>query len=107
MTISSDNKNSNKDNKNKQNSKTNINNNQDHKILTKKEQFFNLIEILPNEEFYILKEEKNPPYTIYHFNNDLILYARSSNDKEGIFSWCASTSLGKLLDEDVKLIKIK
>lgn len=74
---------------------------------TKKEQFLNLIGINVEEEFYIEGEEKNSSYLIYHFTNDLHLLARSSNDKDGIFGWCTATSLGNLLNEDVKLIKIK
>ena len=77
------------------------------KNTTKKEQFLNLIGVSPNEEFYIDGEQKNSSYLIYHFTNDLHLLARSSNDKEGIMGWFTATSLGKMLDEDVKLIKIK
>ena len=74
---------------------------------TKKEQFLNLLGISPNEEFYISGEEKNPSYLIYHFTEDLHLLARSTNDKEGLLGWYTATSIGKLLDDDVKLIKIK
>lgn len=74
--------------------------------LTKREQFLNLIGMNIGEEYYISGEEKNSSYLIYHLTDDLHLLARSSNDKEGILGWYTATSLGKLLNEDVKLIKI-
>ena len=76
------------------------------KNTTKKEQFLNLFGVNIGEEFYIKSEqESNKNYIIYHFSEQLSLLGRSSNDKEGIMNWC-SPSIGKLLENDVELIKL-
>lgn len=75
------------------------------KNTTKKEQFLNLFNVNIGEEFYIKSEKERGSYLIYHFNTDLSLLARSSNDKEGIMNWY-SPALGKLLNDDVEIIKM-
>ena len=57
------------------------------------------------EEFYIKSDKDRGSYLIYHFSEQLSLLARSSNDKEGIMNWM-SPSIGKLLEDDVELIKL-
>lgn len=74
---------------------------------TKREQFLNILGVQPNEEFYIEGTEKNPPYSIYKLSDDLYLSARSSNSKDWDMSWAANMFVGRLLSDDVKLIKIK
>ena len=74
---------------------------------TKRDQFLNLLGIQPNEEFYIEGTEKNPPYSIYKLSDDLYLSARSSNSKDWDMSWAENMFIGKLLNNDIKLIKIK
>ena len=74
--------------------------------ISKKEQFLNLFGVKIGEEFYIKSEqESNKNYIIYHFSEQLSLLGRSSNDKEGMMNWC-SPSIGKLLEDDVELIKL-
>ena len=75
------------------------------KNTTKKEQFLNLFGVSIGEEFYIKSEKERGSYLIYHFNTDLSLLARSSNDKEGIMNWY-SPALGKLLNDNVEIIKM-
>ena len=75
------------------------------KNTTKKEQFLNIFGVKPNEEFYIKEDQNKDSYLIFHFTEHLNLIARSSNDKEGIMNWCSS-SIGKLLEENVELIKL-
>lgn len=75
------------------------------KNTTKKEQFLNLFGVNIGEEFYIKSDKDRCSYLIYHFTEQLSLLARSSNDKEGIMNWC-SPSIGKLLEDDVELIKL-
>lgn len=74
-------------------------------VLSKREQFLNLFGVNIGEEFYIKSEKERGSYLIYHFNTDLSLLARSSNDKEGIMNWF-SPALGKLLNDDVEIIKL-
>ena len=74
---------------------------------SKRDQFLNLLGVQPNEEFYIEGTEKNPPYSIYKLSDDLYLSARSSNSKDWDMSWAANMFIGRLLSDDVKLIKIK
>ena len=74
---------------------------------TKKEQFLNLLGVQQNEEFYIEGTENDPPYSIYKLSDDLYLSARSSNSKDWDMSWAANMFIGKLLNDDIKLIKIK
>ena len=73
--------------------------------LSKKEQFLNLFGVNIGEEFYIKSDKDRGSYLIYHFSEQLSLLARSSNDKEGIMNWM-SPSIGKLLEDDVELIKL-
>jgi hypothetical protein len=75
------------------------------KNTTKKEQFLNLFGVNIGEEFYIKSDKDRGSYLIYHFSEQFNLLARSSNDKEGIMNWC-SPSIGKLLEDDVELIKL-
>ena len=75
------------------------------KNTTKKEQFLNLFGVNIGEEFYIKSDKDRGSYLIYHFTEQLSLLARSSNDKEGLMNWC-SPSIGKLLEDDVELIKL-
>ena len=75
------------------------------KNTTKKEQFLNLFGVNIGEEFYIKSDKDRGSYLIYHFTEQLSLLARSSNDKDGIMNWC-SPSIGKLLENDVELIKL-
>lgn len=75
------------------------------KNTTKKEQFLNLFGVNIGEEFYIKSDKDRGSYLIYHFSEQLSLLARSSNDKEGIMNWM-SPSIGKLLEDDVELIKL-
>lgn len=75
------------------------------KNITKKEQFLNLFGVNIGEEFYIKSDKDRGYYLIYHFTDQLSLLARSSNDKDGIMNWC-SPSIGKLLENDVELIKL-
>ena len=75
------------------------------KNTTKKEQFLNLFGVNIGEEFYIKADKDRGSYLIYHFSEQLSLLARSSNDKEGIMNWM-SPSIGKLLEDDVELIKL-
>lgn len=75
------------------------------KNITKKEQFLNLFGVNIGEEFYIKSDKDRGSYLIYHFSEQLSLLARSSNDKEGIMNWM-SPSIGKLLEDDVELIKL-
>ena len=75
------------------------------KNITKKEQFLNLFGVNIGEEFYIKSDKDRGSYLIYHFTDQLSLLARSSNDKEGIMNWM-SPSIGKLLENDVELIKL-
>ena len=74
---------------------------------TKIEQFLNILGVQLNEEFYIEGTEKNPPYSIYKLSDDLYLSARSSNSDDWDMSWAANMFIGKLLNGDIKLIKIK
>ena len=74
-------------------------------VLSKRDQFLNLFGVNIGEEFYIKSEKERGSYLIYHFNADLSLLARSSNDKEGIMNWM-SPSFAKLLNEDIELIKL-
>jgi hypothetical protein len=76
------------------------------KNTTKKEQFLNLFGVNTGEEFYIKSEKDKGSYLIYHFTEQLMLVARSSNDKEGIMNWY-SPSIGSLLEDDVELIKLQ
>ena len=75
------------------------------KNTTKKEQFLNLFGVKTGEEFYIKSDKDRGSYLIYHFSEQLSLLARSNNDKEGIMNWM-SHSIGKLLEDDVELIKL-
>jgi len=75
------------------------------KNTTKKEQFLNLFGVNIGEEFYIKSDKDRGSYLIYHFSEQLSLLARSSNDKDGIMNW-VSPSIGKLLEDDVELIKL-
>lgn len=75
------------------------------KNITKKEQFLNLFGVNIGEEFYIKSDKDRGSYLIYHFTDQFSLLARSSNDKEGIMNWM-SPSIGKLLEDDVELIKL-
>ena len=75
------------------------------KNTTKKEQFLNLFGVKVGEEFYIKSDKDRGSYLIYHFTDQLSLLARSNNDKEGIMNWM-SPSMGKLLENDVELIKL-
>ena len=76
------------------------------KNTTKKEQFLNLFGVKIGEEFYIKSEqESNKNYIIYHFTEQLSLLGRSNNDIEGTMNWC-SPSIGKLLENDVELVKL-
>ena len=75
------------------------------KNTTKKEQFLNLFGVNIGEEFYIKADKDRGSYLIYHFSEQLSLLARSSNDKDGIMNW-VSPSMGKLLEDDVELIKL-
>lgn len=75
------------------------------KNTTKKEQFLNLFGVNLGEEFYIKSDKDRGSYLIYHFSEQLSLLARSSNDKDGIMNW-VSPSIGKLLEDDVELIKL-
>ena len=75
------------------------------KNTTKKEQFLNLFNVNIGEEFYIKSDKDRGSYLIYHFSEQLSLLARSSNDKEGTMNWM-SPSIGKLLEDDVELIKL-
>lgn len=75
------------------------------KNTTKKEQFLNIFGVNIGEEFYIKSDKDRGSYLIYHFSEQLSLLARSSNDKEGIMNW-RSPSIGKLLEDDVELIKL-
>lgn len=75
------------------------------KNTTKKEQFLNLFGVNIGEEFYIKSDKDRGSYLIYHFSEQLSLLARSNNDKEGIMNWM-SPSIGKLLEDDVELIKL-
>lgn len=75
------------------------------KNTTKKEQFLNLFGVNIGEEFYIKSDKDRGSYLIYHFSEQLSLLARSSNDKEGMMNWM-SPSIGKLLEDDVELIKL-
>lgn len=74
-------------------------------VLSKRDQFLSLFGVNIGEEFYIKSEKERGSYLIYHFNADLSLLARSSNDKEGIMNWF-SPALGKLLNDDVEIIKL-
>lgn len=75
------------------------------KNTTKKEQFLNLFGVNTGEEFYIKSEKDKGAYLIYHFTEQLMLVARSNNDKEGIMNWY-SPSIGSLLENDVELVKL-
>lgn len=75
------------------------------KNTTKKEQFLNLFGVNIGEEFYIKSDKDRGSYLIYHFTDQLSLLARSNNDKDGIMNW-VSPSIGKLLEDDVELIKL-
>lgn len=76
------------------------------KNTTKKQQFLNLFGVKIGEEFYIKSEqESNKNYIIYHFTEQLSLLGRSNNDIEGTMNWC-SPSIGKLLENDVELVKL-
>ena len=75
------------------------------KNTTKKEQFLNLFDVNIGEEFYIKSDKDRGSYLIYHFSEQLSLLARSSNDKDGIMNW-VSPSIGKLIEDDVELIKL-
>ena len=75
------------------------------KNTTKKEQFLNLFGVKTGEEFYIKSDKDRGSYLIYHFSEQFNLLARSSNDKVGMMNWC-SPSIGKLLEDDVELIKL-
>ena len=75
------------------------------KNTTKKEQFLNLFGVNIGEEFYIKADKDRGSYLIYHFTDQLSLLARSNNDKEGIMNWM-SPFIGKLLEDDVELIKL-
>ena len=72
---------------------------------TKRELFLNLFGVNIGEEFYIKSDKDRGSYLIYHFSEQLSLLARSSNDKEGIMNWM-SPSIGKLLEDDIELIKL-
>ena len=72
---------------------------------TKKEQFLNLFGVKVGEEFYIKSDKEKGAYSIYHFSEQFNLIARSNNDKEGNMNWYSS-SIGKLLEDDVELIKL-
>ena len=74
--------------------------------ISKRERFFNIFGVQPNEEFYIKGENEKSPYLIYHFTDQVNLLARSSNDKEGIMSWCSLISYDKFLQDDVELVKL-
>lgn len=92
----------------KSNTNDQIENNNDKigsNTIPKKEQFLNLFGVKTGEEFYIKSDKDRGSYLIYHFSEQLSLLARSSNDKEGIMNWC-SHSIGKLLEDDVELIKL-
>lgn len=75
------------------------------KNTTKKEQFLNLFGVNTGEEFYIKSEQDKGSYLIYHFTEQLMLVARSSNDKYGNMGWY-SPSIGALLENDVELVKL-
>ena len=75
------------------------------KNITKKDQFLNLFGVNIGEEFYIKSDKDRGSYLIYHFSEQLSLLTRSSNDKDGIMNW-VSPSIGKLLEDDVELIKL-
>ena len=76
------------------------------KNTTKKEQFLNLFGVNTGEEFYIKSDKDRGSYLIYHFTEQLMLVARSSNDKDGNMGWY-SPSIGALLEDDVELIKLQ
>lgn len=75
------------------------------KNTTKKEQFLNIFGVKTGEEFYIKSDKEKGSYSIYHFSEQFNLIARSNNDKEGNMNWCSS-SIGKLLEDDVELVKL-
>ena len=75
------------------------------KNITKKEQFLNLFGVKTGEEFYIKSDKEKGSYSIYHFSEHFNLIARSNNDKEGNMNWYSS-SIEKLLEDDVELIKL-
>lgn len=81
------------------------NDNVESSPVSKKEQFLNLFGVNIGEEFYIKSDKDRGSYLIYHFSEQLSLLARSSNDKEGFMNWM-SPSIGKLLEDDVELIKL-